>query len=119
MPMNFFSVTVATPGTPQQLVPDLGQIIMGGVTYPAGSATLRGFQIQVQAAPGNTAGKSIFVGRKSMVVSTKVGCGFSCLAGTQPISLGQFGGMEDVADLWIDTDSVAAATEKLLVTVVS
>jgi hypothetical protein len=118
-----FSATVATAGTPQNLAstasPAQPTINMGGTTFAAASATLRGAQIQLQAAPGNTAAKNIYVGSKGMVVGTKAGCGMTLLTGTQPISLGQFGGLEDLADLWIDTDAGTNGTEKILVTVVA
>lgn len=119
MGMICFKNTVTTQGTPQQLVPPGAQIIMGGVTYPAGSATLRGFQILVQADPGNTASKNIWIGNKSMVVSTRVGCGLALVTGGQPVSLGQYGSLQDLADLWIDTDSAGAnGTQNILIIVV-
>ena len=120
MSIHCFSLAVTTAGTPQQLIESIGsQITMLGVTSAVGSATLRGFQIQLQACPTNTAAKNVYVGNRGMVVSTKAGCGFSLLTGTQPISLGQFGGAEDISDLWFDTDAGTNGTEKILVTVVS
>jgi hypothetical protein len=114
-----FSNTVTTAGTPQKLVPPNAQILAGGVTFPVGSATLRGYQIQLQAAPGNVAAKNIYVGNSNMVVSTKVGCGMALLSGSQPISLGQFGGGIDIADLYIDTDAASNGTEKILITILA
>lgn len=119
MATHCFTITLTTHAVPQQLIENVGsQIIIGGVTFPVGSASLRGFQIQLQACPTNTTAKNIYVGTKNMVVSTKVGCGMALLTGSQPISLGQFGGAEDVADLWFDTDAGTDGTEKIMVTVV-
>jgi hypothetical protein len=123
MAINAFENTVATPGTPQQVVFTGGpQTIVGGVTYPAGSVPTRGAQILLSAHPGNTAGKNIFVGVKGMSIASKTGILAVLPTPTTTqnlqISLGQFGGMVDVADLYIDTDSVAAATERIIVSVI-
>lgn len=112
---QFFSAVVATPGTPQLLC---------GTTVPAQAAVTgplggtippRGTCIALSASAANTASKSIFWGAKTMSVSGKTGIGGALLPGASIVLPAD--NMVDLGDFWIDTDSVAAATEKVFVTV--
>ena len=123
MAVNAFENTVVTPGTPQQLVFSGGpQAIVGGVTFPVGSVPMRGAQILLSAHIGNTAGKNIFVGVKGMSIASKTGIAFILPTPTSTqnlqISLGQFGGMIDPADMYIDTDAGTGNTERVIFTVI-
>jgi hypothetical protein len=113
---QFFSAVVVTPGTPQKLqgttVP-AAAVISGGL---AGIVAARGQTIVLSASAANTAAKSIFWGGPSMSVSAKTGIGGALLPGASiviPVNDTEV----DLGDFWIDTDSVAASTEKLFVSV--
>lgn len=122
MSVSFYEVTIATPGTPQQLsktlLPSGPTITMGGITSVAGGATQAFTQISIQAAPSNTATKSVFVGGPSMNRTTLVGVGAQLLPGASTPPIGQHGGAITLDDIWIDTDSTNAATEKVLLILV-
>lgn len=118
MATQFFSAVVTTPGTPQRLtsltVPAL-PTLNGGV---AGSASLRGSVIVFQADPLNTAAKSIFIGGPSLNVAAKTGYGMALTPGTFGPALELSMGTTALEDFWIDTNSVTASNERVLVTVI-
>jgi hypothetical protein len=118
MAQTYVCGPVTTPGTPQRLVgviaPALATI-SGGL---AGSIAPRGAFVQVQAHPGNTAGKNIFLGTRSdMSVAGKSGEGMAVLTGAQPLQIFADGGLIDLGEWYMDTDSGTGGTERLLVTV--
>ncbi|CAN5467145.1 hypothetical protein BH10ACI4_BH10ACI4_25080 [soil metagenome] len=121
MAVQFHSVVLATPGTPQQisktLSPSGPTITMGGVTSALGGATQAFKQIIIQASSANTAAKSIFIGGPAMNRTTFAGIGTQLLPGIS-VSLGQAGDTTILDDIWIDSDSTNAATEKVFLTLV-
>lgn len=115
----FFSDTLTAAGTPQPLVrpsnPALPTLQILGVTFPAGSATERAFQLLLRAAPGNT-GVNLYVGGPGMSKTTLSGVGM-VLVKTDPngISLGQYGGSFALDELWWDGDTTG---DKIVVTLI-
>ena len=118
MSQTYVCGPVATPGTPQKLVSAIAPAlatISGGLS---GSIAPRGAFLQVQAHPGNTAGKSVYLGTRSdMSIASKSGVGMALLTGAQPQQVFADGGLIDLGDWYIDTDSTTGGTERLLVTV--
>ena len=116
MPTQNFSAVVATPGTPQRItsatVP--AQAALTGAL--AGSLSVRGNSIIFQAAPSNTASKSIFIGGPTMNVAAKTGIGNVLTPGQFSPSI-YISGTSDLGDFWIDTDSATAANERVYVMV--
>lgn len=116
-----FSAVVATPGTPQRLVsstvPNMATISAGGVTSAAGAA-VSASNMSVQAAPTNTSAKNIFIGGPGMSVASKTGIGLALLTGSAPVEINFSSGEFTLDDLWIDTDSTNAATERVYVMLV-
>lgn len=114
----FLSCTLAAAGTPQQVSSTtsstLPEIIMGGVTYPSGSATQQPAQILLQADPANT-GANIYIGSKAMVKATRVAVGIVLPKTGAPVTLGQYGGGITLDDLYFDGDTTG---DKLLITTV-
>lgn len=122
MAVQFAVVTIESPGTPQCLASSLSPsgptITTGGVTYPAGSATQVYRQVNIQAAPGNTAGKTIFVGGRDMDIDTLSNVGAALLPGATALPIGSSDSSFALDDIYINTDS-SAATEKVLLVLVS
>jgi hypothetical protein len=114
---QFFSAVVATPGTPQRLTGTTSPVqaaISGGL---AGNVSPIGSVVVLSASAANTAAKSIFWGGPAMNVSAKTGLGGALLPGASVvIPVGS--ALLDLGEFWIDTDSVASATEKIFVTVI-
>lgn len=101
----FFSVAIATAGTPQQLsratAPSLPTISMGGVTSPSGSMTEHGNQITIQANPANTG--NVYIGGAALNKATLSNVGLVLTPTSPPVSLASFGGAITLDDLWADT----------------
>ena len=112
------SATLAAAGTPQSIsaatAPSLPAMIMGGRTYPAGSATPRVYQLMAQADPSNT-GANIYLGGPQMVKGTRANVGAVLPKTAAPISLGQYGGAFALTDLFFDGDTTG---DKLLLMLV-
>lgn len=110
------AVTIASTGVAQSIaatmLPGLPTLSIGGVTYPAGSATQSPHQITLQNAPGNAA--TMYVGRKDMNTTTGVGVGGALTVGVSD-NIGQFGGGVTLDDIWV----IGTAGDKLLVQLVS
>lgn len=108
MSVLFLSATLVAAGTPQSIAkataPSLPTISMGGITYPAGSATQQGFQIMVQANPANT-GANIYIGGRAMSKTTLAGVGIVLPKTGAPVSLGQYGGSITLDDIFFDGDT--------------
>lgn len=109
---------VTTPGTPQAttsaIAPALATI-SGGLS---GTIAPRGSSLLVQAHPGNTAGKSIYLGtRPDMSIAGKSGIGIVLLTGAPPVQLRADDGLIDLGEWFMDTDAATGGTERLLVTV--
>lgn len=114
MSIRMFSTSVAVPGTPQRLTanPTPAEAQISGVL--SGQTSLRGSSVVVQAAPGNTASKYIYLGSSAMSVAAKTGIGIALAPGASvPLLQGDRDSALD--DVWIDTDGLA--TDKLFVTV--
>lgn len=121
--MSFLAlrVIVVAPGTPQSISatsqPPLPTMQVGGITYPAGSATQTPGHIILQAFPGNTANTYLLIGNKNM--NSAAGTGYSiALAPGASVTLSGAGGGIDLDDLWVDTLSTAANHEILLISLV-
>lgn len=116
MPATMFSAAVAAPGTPQRLtsVTVPAQAAISGVL--AGSANPRGRFISFQAAPTNTATKSIYIGGPAMNIAAKTGIGLVLLVATAPVTIPLADAATDLGDFWIDTDGTAG--DRVYVTLV-
>lgn len=114
MAFTAYTVTIATPGTPQHLdvAPGLPTVIVQGVTYPSGASTPRGHSVMLSSLPTNTAAKNIWVGGPNLSVAGKTGVAFT-LAPGQSVTIGQDDVGVSLDQIWVDTDSVNAATEKV------
>lgn len=104
--MIFFAVTVTTAGTPVQAskatAPSLPQVIIGGVTYPSGSASTSFKQLVIQNPPGSTG--NLYVGGPALVKATLANVGAVLTPGSS-LNLGQYGGDGLLDDIWLDTDT--------------
>jgi hypothetical protein len=112
----FLAATLVAAGTSQKItatLPALPTLSMGGITYPAGSATVRAMQLVLQADPANT-GTNIYIGGKGLVKGTRVNCG-AVLAKGVSISLGQLDGSFALDDIYFDGDTTG---DKLLMSLV-
>lgn len=113
MAAQFFSATVTTAGAPQNLgasATPIGPVVSSrGTTSGQGSVEILGSSVVLQAAPGNAAGKYVYVGGPTMDVAAKTGIGMALAPGefSQPIQLSN-GGVR-LTDLWIDTDGADGA----------
>jgi hypothetical protein len=114
----FVSAVLTAAGTPQSLAsstsPALPSININGVSSGSGSATQQLAQIMLQADPSNT-GANIYIGGRAMVKSTRVGVGLVLPKTGSPVSIGQYGGLVTLDDIYFDGDTTA---DKLLVTLV-
>jgi hypothetical protein len=104
--MIFFAVTITTSGTPQKLSaatsPALPSMIIGGVTYPSGSAATGFKQLVIQNPPGSTG--NLYVGGSALVKGTLANLGQVLIPGAS-ITFGQWGGDGLLDDIWVDTDT--------------
>lgn len=111
--MIFASATLAAAGTPQKVAtatsPTLPTLKMGGVSYPAGSATARARRLVVQADPGNT-GANIYLGGAKMVAGTRANVGLVLAKTAAPVSLGDYEGFS-LDEIYFDGDTTG---DKLL-----
>lgn len=118
MSVKFIAATLAAAGTPQSVArssaPAAPTMIVGGITYPAGSATERFFQVLAQADPGN-AGTNIYLGGPAMVKGTRANVGLVLAKTAAPVSLGQYGGSFELDQIWFDGDTTG---DKLLLTLI-
>jgi hypothetical protein len=114
----FASATLTAAGTPQRVSSSLGATLASvttrGVTYAAGSATERVYQLMAQADPANT-GANIYIGGQLMVKATRANIGAILAKTAPPVSLGQFGGSFALDDVWFDGDTTG---DKLLLTLI-
>jgi hypothetical protein len=87
---------------------------MLGVTFPAGSVSLRG-KLYLQAAPGNT-GAKVYVGGLGLNKTTLAACGLILdKAALGPTAFGEAGSSVSLDELYWDGDTTG---DKILISVI-
>ena len=115
-----YTVTVTTPGTPQNLLAMIQALSAGAKVAQltgalSGPLDARITGLMFQADPSNTASKNVYIGSSDLNVASRVGIGLALGPGSQPsywIELD--GGSPSLGELWIDIDT-GATTKNLFV----
>ena len=115
MAISFFTATVTTPGTSQPLTSSITP------AFPTITGTMTGTilpnpsVIVFQADSLNTAAANVYIGGKSMVVSTRTAIGMELAPGQFSPAISLAEGAVGLNEIWIDG---ATGATKLHVTVV-
>ena len=117
-----YTVSVATPGTPQNLFTTINALagnklaqLSGGLSGPL---DMRVKGLMFQADPGNTAAKNIYIGSPDLNVATHVGIGLALSPTSPPSYWIEFDDSTSasLAEIFIDADT-GATTARLFVMV--
>lgn len=116
MAIKCFTVAVTSIGTPQSIASLISAQLPQVSGSLAGPVELRGNVVNMQADPGNTAAKNVYVGSSNMNTGTRVGIGAALAPGAFAPGV-YVEGTTSIYDLYIDADA-AATTRNLFVMVV-